>query len=101
VNALTFLDPGSAKIPPYFDTDKEAIEAALSTLGMTEAGAPRLVRIKNTLELSEVEVSEAYIQTLKERADLLQLSKPEERQFARDGSLPPAKEEDHNVRLNA
>jgi hypothetical protein len=88
---LTFLDPGSAKIPPYFDTDREAIDAALSTLSMTETGAPKLVRIKNTLDLSEVEVSDAYAPLLIERDDLLQLNEPEELQFSRDGNLLPLK----------
>ena len=91
VNALTFLDPGSAKIPPYFDTDREAIDAALSTVGRIEAGAPKLVRIKNTLDLSEVEVSDAYVPLLKKRNDLLQLTEPEELQFGQDGNLLPLK----------
>jgi len=91
VNALAFLDPGSAKIPPYFDTDREAIDAALSTVGMIEPGAPKLVRIKNTLVLGEVEVSEAYVPLLKKRNDLLQLGEPKELQFDQDGNLLPLK----------
>jgi hypothetical protein len=97
VNALTFLDPGSAKIPPYFDTDREAIDAALISVGMIEAGTPKLVRIKNTLDLSEAEVSDAYVPLLKKRNDLLQLSDPEELQFGQDGNLLPLKPRKNEV----
>jgi hypothetical protein len=91
VNALTSLAPESAKIPPYFNTDREAIDAALSTVDTIEPGVAKLVRIRNTLVLGEVEVSEAYAPLLENRKDLLQLSEPKELQFDQYGNLPPLK----------
>jgi hypothetical protein len=64
---------------------------------MTETGAPKLVRIKNTLDLSETEVSDAYVPLLKKRNDLLQLSDPEELQFGQDGNLLPLKPRKNEV----
>jgi hypothetical protein len=87
MNALTSLRPDAAKIPTYFDTDRKAIDASLDTLiNPLEA---RIIRIKNTLLLTELEVSEAYIPILKKRRDLSQLSEAKEMEFDCDGNLLP------------
>jgi hypothetical protein len=86
VNALTFLDPATAKIPPYLDTDREAIEAAFGVIG----GKPtqvKVIRIKNTLTLDEIEISEAYSAELKKRKDLIQQGNFKEMQFDSRGKL--------------
>ncbi|MFM8617271.1 MAG: lactate racemase domain-containing protein [Opitutaceae bacterium] len=62
LNALTSLSPNSAKIPIHFDTDREAIARALESLALDDpAGTARVVRIRNTLELSRLEVSTALL----------------------------------------
>jgi len=89
VNALTGVAPEVAKIPPYFDTDQEAIDTALDTIGLIQREATKVIRIKNTRVLREVQVSEAYMPLLKGRKDLVQLDEPRELQFDQYGKLPP------------
>ena len=76
-----------AAIPPYFDTDLEAIETALKTIGLTPPENARVVHIKNTLHLETISVSEAFlpevrdIDTLKIKGEAASLS------FDREGQL--------------
>src|SRR5256886_10441397 len=61
INCITACTPNGAKIPATYDTDREAIETALSCIGLTPPEKARVIRIKNTLMLGEIEVSEAYL----------------------------------------
>jgi hypothetical protein len=70
INAITACAPGGAKVPATFDTDREAVETALSCIGLTPPDKARVVRIRNTLMLGEIEVSEAYAAELAKRPDL-------------------------------
>ncbi len=60
-NCLCSCEPAMAAIPPYFDTDLEAIETALKTIGLTLPENARVVHIKNTLHLETISVSEAFL----------------------------------------
>src|SRR5206468_1510512 len=51
INAITACAPGGAKVPPTYDTDREAIETALSCVGLTHEGRARAVRTKLLLVL--------------------------------------------------
>ena len=70
INCITACSPGMAKVPATYETDREAIETALSCIGLTPAEGARVVRVKNTLMLGELEVSEAYAAEVAKRADL-------------------------------
>lgn len=70
INTITACAVGGAKIPATFETDREAIETALDCIGLTPAGGARVVRIRSTLELSELDVSEAYAADVTARSDL-------------------------------
>jgi hypothetical protein len=70
INAITACAPGGAKVPATFDTDREAIETALGCIGLTPADKARVVRIKSTLMLGEIEVSDAYAAEVAARPDL-------------------------------
>jgi hypothetical protein len=70
INAITACAPGGAKVPATFDTDREAVETALSCIGLTPPEKARVIRIKNTLMLGEIEVSEAYAAEIAGRPDL-------------------------------
>ncbi|MBI2194241.1 MAG: DUF2088 domain-containing protein [Planctomycetes bacterium] len=61
MNCLTSLGIELARIPMTFDTDREALEAALTTIGLTPPPQARLCWIANTLELSEIWASEACL----------------------------------------
>jgi hypothetical protein len=70
VNCLTVNAPEAASIPIHFDTDKMVIEAALQTIGYVEPGNAKIIHIRNTLDLKEVKVSEAYHEEVRKREDL-------------------------------
>src|SRR5438067_137707 len=89
INAITACAPGGAKVPPTYDTDREAIETALSCIGLTPPERARVIRIKNTLMLGEIEVSEAFAADLAKRPDLTQLTDPAPLAFDAAGRLAP------------
>ncbi|OLE45241.1 MAG: hypothetical protein AUG14_01490 [Candidatus Rokubacteria bacterium 13_1_20CM_2_68_19] len=76
INCITACTPNGAKIPATYDTDREAIETALSCIGLTPPEKARVIRIKNTLMLGEIEVSEAYLPDVARRSDLTPLGDP-------------------------
>jgi Lactate racemase N-terminal domain len=88
INGLTGLSPESARIPVTLDTDREAVEAALGTIGLVPPEAARIVRIQNTLLLEELEVSEALLPEVKQRDTLEILWGPKPLIFDSAGGLP-------------
>ncbi len=70
INCITACAPNGAKIPPTYDTDREAIESALNCIGLTPPEDARVIRIRNTLMLGEIECSEAYLPAIADRPDL-------------------------------
>ena len=87
INALTSLTPNGAKIPIYFDTDREAIAQALTSLAIPDTRQAKVVRITDTLSLADLEVSEAYTSLVKQRADLDMLREPREMRVDALGNL--------------
>jgi hypothetical protein len=55
------MTPEKARIPIALETDKEAVEAALETIGAVPPEKARVAHIKNTLEMGELAVSEALV----------------------------------------
>ena len=89
VNALTALTPNGAKIPIHFDTDREAVERGLNSLGLEDISQARVIRIQDTLSLERIELSEAYLPELAGRKDIDVKREPAEMKFDRDGNLEP------------
>src|SRR5207244_7255373 len=56
--------------PIHYDTDREAIDAALASAGLAPAERARVVRIRNTLRLDRLFVSEACRAELAARGDV-------------------------------
>ena len=69
-NCITGISLEKAAVPMHFDNDREAIETSLGSIGLIPAEKSKIVRIKNTLRLDTVEVSEAYAETFQQRSDL-------------------------------
>ena len=88
INCLTGLSPESARIPITFDADREAMDAALGTIGLVKPEEARIVRIKNTLLLEELDVSEALVAEVKQRGNLDILWGPKALLFDSSGNLP-------------
>jgi hypothetical protein len=70
INAITGVCPEMGKIPLTMKNDKEAIEIAIKCVGLIPSNKLKIMRIKNTSELSEVEVSQAYEREISTRTDL-------------------------------
>lgn len=87
-NVLTtgFLERG--KVPVIADTDGEALRIAFRAAGMPEPSRARIVRIRNTLCLSVLQVSECVWEELRGR-DGVELVEPAAPVLMPDGSLKP------------
>jgi hypothetical protein len=64
MNALTSLGLVPAKIPIYFESDREGIQAALASLAAADVADMRVVRIADTLNLERFQASEPCVRTL-------------------------------------
>ncbi len=89
INSITSTLPELARIPLSFDADRQAIRAALETAGLADPARARVIRIRNTLDLAEAEVSEAYAAALPARPDLEPLGPPRPMAFDPAGNLIP------------
>lgn len=89
INALTSLTPNGAKIPIHFDTDRECLAQALSSLALPDTRRARVVRVADTLSLAQLEVSEAYDDAVKQSGGLAAVSRPRDMQFDPSGNLAP------------
>ena len=87
-NCLTGNHPSAASVPLHYDTDRKVIETALTTVGLVEPVRARILRIRNTLDLAELLVSEAYLEEVEERKDLTVAGPLEEMAFDGRGDLP-------------
>jgi hypothetical protein len=87
LNVLVSGHVSAGMQPLDYATDREMLAAALGTLGLTESPQARLLWIANTLKLSELECSEAYLREARARDDLEVLCEPREIPFDAAGDL--------------
>jgi hypothetical protein len=86
-NAVTACAPQKARRPPEVASDREGIEMGLSTAGMADPAAARVVRIANTRDLERLWISEALLDEAK-AAGLEIEEGPFELRFDAAGNLP-------------
>ena len=87
-NAVTACAPQKARRPPVVASDREGIEAGLSTAGVADPAAARVVRIANTRDLERLWISEALLDEA--GAAGLEIEEgPFEMVFDEDGNLRP------------
>ena len=60
-NVIASCTPEGARLPPCLDTEEEALRAALVTCQGIDKNTAKVVRIKDTLHLIEIEVSESLL----------------------------------------
>ncbi|MHA6804164.1 nickel pincer cofactor-dependent isomerase, group 22 [Salinifilum ghardaiensis] len=87
-NSLTSGVLAPARIPMALRDDRTAITAALHSCGDT-GRAPKIARIRNTLALPRIEVSEGLAEEVTAHPDLLARGEPRPWEFDRSGHLPP------------
>jgi hypothetical protein len=102
INCLTGGHPTAAMLPLDYESDREILDAALPTIGLTDPPRARLLWIRNTLDVREVECSEAYFEEAGTRADLEVIAEPRPMPFDLHGNLSTVRdlgggEPDHHV----
>ena len=87
VNVRTSLTLHNAKMPMHFPNDRAALAGLLDSLALPDPAQARVMRIRNTLDLAQLELSEAFAAEVATREDLTALSEPAEWGFAQDDLL--------------
>jgi len=88
LNALTAGDLTAAMLPLDYETDAEILEAALPMIGLRPPAEARILWIRNTLQLAEVECSAPLLEEASCRPDLEVASKLRPLPLDGDGNLP-------------
>jgi hypothetical protein len=88
LNAVISKHVTAGMAPLDYETDREMLAVALSTIGLTEPPDARLLWIADTLALAEVECSTAYLDEARRREDIEILTEPRPLPFDAAGNLP-------------
>ncbi len=75
LNALTACSPSGARTPVVCENDRDALEAAIRT-SQSRAEGPRVVHVRDTLDLEDVYLSEACLPLVAGREDIEVRSEP-------------------------
>ena len=75
-NIITSMNLDGAAIPMVMNTDQEAIQLAVKTVVRVKPRDCRIVRIRNTLELAQIQVSEPLLAEVRARPDRFQIASP-------------------------
>jgi hypothetical protein len=89
MNIISSSTPVNARVPMHFPTDREALTAAMQTIGRANHRAAKVLWIKNTLSCETLLASQIYLQESRARADLAALSEPQPLAFDEQGDLRP------------
>ena len=89
INALTSLSVQSVKIPIHFKTDREVIDRALDSLALKDRASAKVMRIRDTLTLDKLQVSESFLKNSPKPSRLSVLSDSQEMTFDHEGNLLP------------
>ena len=87
INATTATVLNGGKMPMYMETDRDALLLAIRTCNDIDFRNPRIVRIKNTLNMECIEVSEAYLDECKAHPEIEIVSAMHELEFDADGFM--------------
>lgn len=88
------------KLPAVVPTDADAVAVGLRACAKPDSASARLVRIKNTLDIRDIVVSESLLQEASANPKLQVISDLEPMRFESDGSIAgfPARREAHAAR---
>jgi hypothetical protein len=87
INCVTAGYPEGANIAVYFDTDREVLDTALGIIGMRAANKARIMHIRNTMMLEEVEASEPCLEEMKPQTAFDVINGPYDVEFDPAGNL--------------
>ena len=86
-NAITDHDSSVYKIPLIMDNEKECLQASMAICLNMDPEAPRIIILKNSLEVETMLISEALIPEAKTRKELTIESEPFELEFDENGKM--------------
>lgn len=75
-NIITSMNLDGAVIPMVMNTDRDAIRLAVKTVVRVKPENCRIVRIRNTLDLAQIQVSEPMLEEVRTRPDRFQIASP-------------------------
>ena len=87
VNGLTSTVVKPTHLPTVLNNDMEAIQAAIKTCNALDISKAKVVRIKDTLHLDEIYISESLISEAVNNKNLKLISNPEEMIFDNNQNL--------------
>lgn len=89
-NGLTSTVVGPTHMPTVLESDYDAIRATIKTCNAYDLSRAKVVRIKNTLCLGEIMISESLLEQAKNTNGITVLGAPEELTFDAAGNLTTA-----------
>jgi hypothetical protein len=88
INCLTAGYPEGANLPVHLETDREVIDAALAIIGTRRPEDARILRIRNTMLLEDVEASEPCLNDPSRQTEFEPISAAQPLVFDAQGNLP-------------
>nr|WP_325212613.1 lactate racemase domain-containing protein [uncultured Oscillibacter sp.] len=86
-NAITNTVTGELKIPMIMYNDKQAIQLGIKSCNEIDRARPRVIRIKNTMKIETIEISEALLEEASQNPNIEILTQPEEMKFNEQDNL--------------
>ena len=87
-NCVTSNHPTAGMVPIAYDTDQQVLVAVLRSIGLRKPIESKILWIQDTLQLTELECSEAYWDEAQSNRDLEVLNEPRPFPFDERGDLP-------------
>jgi hypothetical protein len=87
INCLTSGYPEGANLPVHLDSDRQVIDAALAIIGTRLPEKARIMHIRNTLQVEELELSEPCLAELKKMTQFEIIKGPYDLTFDAEGNL--------------
>ncbi len=87
INVATATTLEGGRIPMYAETDRQALLMAIRTCNGIDFNRAKVVRIKDTLSMEYIEVSESYYDELKDHPEVEILSEAREIDFDAEGFM--------------
>jgi hypothetical protein len=89
VNTIVGGFPVQGKVPMFFATDKELLQAAAQLIGAVPFHEARVIRARNTLRMAELLVSESLLDEVRKLDRVEIIGSPEDWQFDERDWLRP------------
>jgi hypothetical protein len=89
INTIVGGFPVQGKIPMFFSTDTELLQAAAQLIGAVPFHEARVIRARNTLKIAEILVSESLLDEVRRLDRIEVVGDPEEWQFDEQNLLRP------------